>query len=175
MTNRATPTPRPTGVLILVENLPVPNDRRVWLEATTLRDAGYRVSVISITGVNATARYERRDGIALYRYPAPPLTSGTLSFIWEFAYCWLWTLALSLRVLRREGFDIIHACNPPETFWLIGRIYKLIGKQFIFDHHDLSPEMYLSRFGRQGTAYKLLLLLERLTFKTCLLYTSRCV
>jgi glycosyltransferase involved in cell wall biosynthesis len=166
MTNHATATPRPTGVLILVENLPVPNDRRVWLEATTLRDAGYRVSVISITGVNATARYERRDGIALYRYPAPPLTSGTLSFIWEFAYCWLWTLALSLRVLRREGFDIIHACNPPETFWLIGRIYKLLGKQFIFDHHDLSPEMYLSRFGRQGTAYRLLLLLERLTFRT---------
>lgn len=166
MTNRATPTLRPTGVLILVENLPVPNDRRVWLEATTLRDAGYHVSVISITGVNATARYEQRDGIALYRYPAPPLTSGTLSFIWEFAYCWLWTLALSLRVLRREGFDIIHACNPPETFWLIGRIYKLFGKQFIFDHHDLSPEMYLSRFGQQGTAYRLLLLLERLTFRT---------
>ena len=166
MTKRSTASPRQTGVLILVENLPVPNDRRVWLEATTLRDAGYRVSVISITGVNATARYERRDDIALYRYPAPPLTSGTLSFIWEFAYCWLWTLALSLRVLRREGFDIIHACNPPETFWLIGRLYKLFGKQFIFDHHDLSPEMYLSRFGRQGTAYKMLLLLERLTFRT---------
>lgn len=157
---------RPTGVLIIVENLPVPNDRRVWLEATTLRDAGYRVSVISITGVNAVERFERRDGVAIYRYPAPPTTSGTLSFIWEFAYCWLYTLALSIKILFREGFDIIHACNPPETFWLIGLLYKVLGKQFLFDHHDLSPEMYLSRFGRKGAAYRLLLWLERLTFMT---------
>lgn len=159
-------TPERLGVLILVENLPVPNDRRVWLEATTLRDAGYHVSVISITGTNATERFERREGISIYRYPAPPTTKGTLSFVWEFTYCWLSTLALSIRILFREGFDIIHACNPPETFWLIGRLYKLLGKQFIFDHHDLSPEMYLSRFGRQGTAYRLLLLLEKLTFRT---------
>ena len=157
---------RPTGVLIIVENLPVPNDRRVWLEATTLRAAGYRVSVISITGVNATERFERRDGVAIYRYPAPPATSGTLSFIWEFAYCWLYTLALSIKVLFREGFDVIHACNPPETFWLIGLLYKALGKQFLFDHHDLSPEMFLSRFGRRGAAYRLLLWLERLTFRT---------
>lgn len=155
-----------TGVLILVENLPVPNDRRVWLEATTLRDAGYHVSVISITGTNATERYQLLDGVAIYRYPAPPTTSGTLSFIWEFTYCWLWTFYLSLKILRREGFDIIHACNPPETFWLIGLFYKLFGKKFLFDHHDLSPEMYLSRFGKQGLAYRLLLMLERYTFKT---------
>jgi len=165
MTAQRQISPRP-GVLIIVENLPVPNDRRVWLEATALRDAGYHVSVISITGANATERFERREGVALYRYPAPPTTSGTLSFIWEFAYCWIQTFLLSLKILRREGFDIIHACNPPETFWLIGRFYKLLGKQFIFDHHDLSPEMYLSRFGRQGMAYRLLLLLERLTFRT---------
>lgn len=158
-------TRRP-GVLIIVENLPVPNDRRVWLEATTLRDAGYHVSVISITGPNATERYENREGVALYRYPAPPVTSGTLSFIWEFTYCWLQTFFLSLKIARREGFDIIHACNPPETFWLIGLIYKLFGKHFLFDHHDLSPEMYLSRFGRTGTAYRLLLLLERMSFRT---------
>lgn len=157
---------RATGVLIIVENLPVPNDRRVWLEATTLRDAGYRVSVISITGVNATERFERRDGVAIYRYPVPPTTSGTLSFIWEFAYCWLYTLALSIKILFREGFDIIHACNPPETFWLIGLLYKALGKQFLFDHHDLSPEMYLSRFGRRGAAYRVLLWLERFTFMT---------
>lgn len=155
-----------TGVLIIVENLPVPNDRRVWLEATTLRDAGYRVSVISITGSNAEELYERRDGIALYRYPAPPPTSGTLSFIWEFIYCWLQTFRLSIVIARREGFDIIHACNPPETFWLVGLFYKLFGKQFLFDHHDLSPEMYLSRFGKRGIAYRLLLALEWLTFRT---------
>lgn len=161
-----TSTTPPRGVLIIVENLPVPNDRRVWLEATTLCDAGYHVSVISITGINATERFERRDGVAIYRYPAPPTTSGTLSFIWEFAYCWIQTFLLSIKILFREGFDIIHACNPPETFWLIGLFYKLLGKQFLFDHHDLSPEMYLSRFGRKGMAYRFLLMLERATFRT---------
>lgn len=157
----------PSGkVLIIVENLPVPNDRRVWLEATTLRDAGYQVSVISITGKNATKYHEILDNISVYRYPAPPLTKGTFSFIFEFAYCWISTFVLSIIIAFREGFNIIHACNPPETFWLIALFYKLFGKKFLFDHHDLSPEMYFSRFGKQGLAYKLLLLLERLTYMT---------
>jgi glycosyltransferase involved in cell wall biosynthesis len=159
------PKGAPKGkVLIIVENLPVPNDRRVWLEATTLRDAGYQVSVISITGKNARKYHEVLSGISIYRYPAPPLTKGTISFIFEFSYCWISTFILSIIVLSREGFDIIHACNPPETFWLIALFYKLFGKKFLFDHHDLSPEMYFSRFGRQGLVYKILLLLEKLTF-----------
>jgi glycosyltransferase involved in cell wall biosynthesis len=152
------------GVLIIVENLPVPNDRRVWLEATTLHKAGYRVSVISIKGKNATASHEILDGIYVYRYPTPPPTSGALSFFVEFSYCWIMSFFLSIVIFFRHGFDVIHACNPPETFWLIGLIYKLFGKRFLFDHHDLSPEMYQSRFGKQGIAYKLLVLLERLTF-----------
>lgn len=154
------------NVLIIVENLPVPNDRRVWLEANTLRDAGYGVSIISIKGRNATRSYEVLDGISIFRYPAPPQTKGTLSFVIEFAYCWLASFLLSFRVLFTKGFDVIHACNPPETFWLIGLFYKLFGKKFIFDHHDLSPEMYESRFNKRGLAYRLLLLLERLTFRT---------
>ncbi len=157
---------RNKSVLIIVENLPVPNDRRVWLEANTLRDAGYTVSVISIKGKNATKSYEVLDGISVFRYAAPLPTSGTLSFVIEFAYCWLATFFLSFRVLFSRGFDAIHACNPPETFWLIGLFFKLFGKKFIFDHHDLSPEMYESRFRKRGIAYKLLLLLERLTFMT---------
>lgn len=154
------------NVLIIVENLPVPNDRRVWLEATTLQKAGYNVSVISIKGKNASASREVLDDVHVYRYPTPPQTSGTLSFIIEFAYCWIMSFYLSLIVARKQGIDIIHACNPPETFWLIGWFYKLFGKKFLFDHHDLSPEMYYSRFGKKGTAYKLLILLEKLTFKT---------
>jgi glycosyltransferase involved in cell wall biosynthesis len=153
-------------VLIIVENLPVPNDRRVWLEATTLRDAGYRVSVISIKGENAMASREVLEGIHVYRYPPPPSTRGAVSFICEFLYCWLATLVLSIIVAYREGFDILHACNPPETFWLIGLLYKPFRKKFLFDHHDLSPEMYYSRFGRKGLTYRFLLLLERLTFMT---------
>lgn len=152
-------------VLIIVENLPVPNDRRVWLEATALRDAGYEVSVISIKGgERARTSYELLEGVHLYRYPAPPTTSGAISFIVEFIYCWMASLWLSFRIAFGRGFDIIHACNPPETFWVIGLIFKFFGKKFLFDHHDLSPEMYYSRFGRQGLAYRLLLVLERLTF-----------
>jgi len=153
-------------VLIIVENLPVPNDRRVWLEATALRDAGYRVSIISIKGKNATRSREVLEDVHIYRYPAPPVTSGFLSFVWEFLYCWVCTFVLSLLIAFREGFDIIHACNPPETFWLVGLFYKLFGKRFLFDHHDLSPEMYFSRFGKKGMSYRVLLLLERLTFLT---------
>lgn len=154
-------------VLIIVENLPVPNDRRVWLEAKALQEAGYEVSVISIKGRGRSgASYEQLEDIHLYRYPAPPPTSGMLSFILEFTYCWLASFWLSLRIALKQGVDIVHACNPPETFWLIGLFYKLFGKKFVFDHHDLSPEMYFSRFGRRGIAYRLLLLLERLTFRT---------
>lgn len=154
------------GVLIIVENLPVPNDRRVWLEATTLQKAGYTVSVISIKGKKRSNKsYEYLDNVHVYRYPAPPATSGTISFLIEFSYCWIMSFLLSIRVALGPGFTVIHACNPPETFWLIGLIYKLFGKKFIFDHHDLSPEMYLSRFGQKGTAYKGLLFLERTTFR----------
>jgi glycosyltransferase involved in cell wall biosynthesis len=153
-------------VIIFVENLPVPNDRRVWMEANTLLKAGYQVAIISIKGKNAFKSYEFLEGIHTYRYPAPPSTQGTLSFLIEFSYCWIMTFALSVYIFFRRGFDVIHACNPPETFWLIGLIYKLFGVKFIFDHHDLSPEMYFSRFGKKGFAYKALIFLERMTFKT---------
>ena len=159
-------TKRKKRILIIVENLPVPNDRRVWLEATTLDQAGYHVSIISIKGKNANKSFEVLDGIHIYRYPAPPQTSGTLSLLYEFIYCWIMTLILSLRIAVREGVDIIHACNPPETFWLISWIYKPFGVKFVFDHHDLSPEMYFSRFNKKGIIYKILLLLEYITFRS---------
>lgn len=154
------------GVLIIVENLPVPNNRRVWLEATTLTDAGYTVSIISITGKGATKYYECLDGIHVYRYPAPPVANSTFSFIFEFAYCWFMSFLLSFVVAFQQGFQVIHACNPPETFWLIAVFYKRFGKKFIFDHHDLSPEMYYSRFRKKGLAYKGLIFLEKMTFLT---------
>ena len=153
-------------VLIIVENLPIPNDRRVWLEATTLHNAGFHVSVISIKGEKAIKSFEVLEGIQVYRYPAPPSTSGMMSFLFEFAYCWLMTLYLSIVIALREGIDIIHACNPPDTFWLIAWIYKPLGVKFIFDHHDLSPEMYYSRFENRGLVYRILVWLEFLTFRT---------
>ena len=156
-------------VLIIVQNLPVPFDRRVWLEATTLRKAGYQVSVICPTGKKGkfTKYYEQLEDIHIFRYPAPPEAAGVVGYIFEFAYCWLMTMLISLWVAVRHGFDVVHACNPPETYFLLGLFYKLFGKQFIFDHHDLSPEMYLAKGGAQrGLLYRGLLLLERLTFKS---------
>ncbi len=154
-------------ILIIVENLPVPFDRRVWLEANTLTGAGYKVSVISPRGKN-DPKHEVLNGISLYRYPMPPPTKGFLSYLWEFTYCWLMTFFLSIKILFREGFDVIHACNPPDTFFLLGAFYKVLGKKFVFDQHDLCPEVYQARFGsaKKSLLIKSLLLLEKLTYKT---------
>lgn len=153
---------------MIVQNLPVPFDRRVWLEATSLQSRGYQVTVIcpKMRGYNDS--HEVIEDVEIFRYPMPIDPSSRLGFIAEFAWAWLATFWLSLRVFAAgRGFDIIHACNPPETYWLLGRIWKLLGKRFIFDHHDLSPEMYVAKFGgEKGLLYRLLLLMERWTFKT---------
>lgn len=157
----------PGKVLIIVQNLPVPFDRRVWLEATTLVRAGYQVSVICPKGKHGdfTARREVLEGVHIYRYTAPPDLTSIIGYLLEFTYCWLMTAFLALRVLLERGFDVIHACNPPETYFLLGLFYRLFGKVFIFDHHDLSPEMYLAKGGtRNSVFYHGLRLLERWTF-----------
>ncbi len=156
-------------VLIIVQNLPVPFDRRVWLEASTLKEAGYEVSVICPTGRHGKfqAKHEVLDGVHIYRYPAPPEANGVLGYFFEFAYCWLMTAFLSLRIWLTRGLDVIHACNPPETYFLLGWVYNLVGKKLIFDHHDLSPEMYVAKGGKpDGILQHSLLWLERQTFKT---------
>ncbi len=155
-------------ILIIVENLPVPFDRRVWLESTTLKAAGYDVSVICPQGMEYRESFEVIDGISIYRYPPPPETTNKLSYAWEFPYCWITSLKLAFRVARREGFDAIHACNPPDTFFLIGLIFKLLRRsKFVFDQHDLCPELYLSRFGgRRSINFGLLRVLEWLTYRS---------
>jgi len=155
-------------ILIIVQNLPVPFDRRVWLEATTLTAAGYGVSVISPKGKYGSfqSSHEILEGVYIYRYPAPPEASGILGYVIEFAYCWIMTAFLSLRVWVTRGFDVIHACNPPETYFLLALLYKLAGVRFVFDHHDLSPEMYVAKGGDPaGLLYRGLLWLERQTFR----------
>ena len=153
-------------VLILVENLPSPFDRRVWQEAGALRDAGYTVSIICPTGRGCEAKFETLDGIDIWRYDLPTEGAGALGYLVEYGAALLWTFVLSLRVLWGRGFDIVHACNPPDLFFLIGGFYKLFGKKFLFDHHDANPELYVAKFGRKDFFYRLMLLLERLTFRT---------
>ncbi|MDQ1486401.1 MAG: hypothetical protein QOJ62_2094 [Actinomycetota bacterium] len=160
---------RKPGVLIIVQNLPVPLDRRVWLEANALTASGYQVSVICPAGPGDPA-YQELDGVHIYKYRPAPEASGTLGFVWEFAYSWCRAAALSVRVLRRHGFDVLQACNPPDTYWLLGWFYRLMGKRFVYDQHDLNPEVFLSRFGKprgatQRLQYRMLLTLERLTYR----------
>jgi glycosyltransferase involved in cell wall biosynthesis len=157
------------SVLHLSENLTLPFDRRVWMELNALKAAGYEVSAICPMGVGGTEAYEVLDGIHIWRYPEPPLASGALSYIWEFLFCWLHTARLTLTVLARRGFDVIHTANPPDTFWAIALPFKLFGKKFVFDHHDLCPELYLSRFGEQKAGslpHRLLQWLEKMQFAT---------
>ncbi|ACL60709.1 glycosyltransferase family 4 protein [Methylobacterium nodulans] len=152
-------------VLIIVENLPVPFDRRVWSEATALQRAGYAVSVICPTGRDAEARYEVIEGVHVYRHPLPVEGHGLLGYAAEYAAALFWEFRLAVRVLRERGFDAIHACNPPDLIFLVGGFFKLFGKKFVFDHHDINPELYEAKFGRRDWGWRLMLLLERLTFR----------
>ena len=165
----------PGSVLHLSENLPLPFDRRVWMELSALHAAGLEVSAICPMGDAYRLPYEVIDGIHIWRYPAPPPTRGFLSYVWEFLYCWLQTARLSVVVLARRGFDVIHAANPPDTFWALALPYRWFGKRYVFDHHDLCPELYLARFGsdREGNpAHRALRWLEWAQFRTADLVIS---
>ena len=159
-----------TGVLIIVQNLPVPLDRRVWLECLALRSAGYAVSVICPKGPEDPS-YEELEGVHIYKYQPAPASTGVLSYLWEFLYSWLRTAALSVRVWRRHGFGVIQACNPPDTYWSLARLWRLRGVRFVYDQHDLNPEVFRSRFGEpRGLSsrlqYAAVSWLERRTFRT---------
>jgi len=159
-----TASPGKPRVLIIVENLPCPFDRRVWQEARALYSNGYQVAIICPKGPGYEASYEQLDGIHIYRHALPVEADSALGYLAEYTLALLAEFWLSLKVLRRHGFDVIHACNPPDTIFVLGRIYKWFGKRFIFDHHDINPELYEAKFGRRDLPYRLLCLLERWTF-----------
>jgi glycosyltransferase involved in cell wall biosynthesis len=157
---------RRRGILMIVENLPVPFDRRVWSEATTLRDAGYEVTVICPKGVEARESYVELHGVHIYRHPLPIEAKGAIGYVLEYASALFYEFVLAGWVLCRRGFDVIHACNPPDTIFLIGGFFKLLlAKKFVFDQHDINPELYQAKFGRKDFFYRLLTTLERLTFR----------
>lgn len=140
------PQPSAGKVLIIVENLPVPFDRRVWQEATALREAGYEVSVICPTGKKHTQLEETLDGIHIYRHSLPLEASGVLGYLAEYSAALFHEMRLSIKVLRKHGFDVIHACNPPDLIFLVAAFHKLF-------------------FGKKGIFHKLLTIFERCTFK----------
>jgi glycosyltransferase involved in cell wall biosynthesis len=153
-------------VLIIVQNMPVPLDRRVWLECQSLVAHGYDVSVICPKGPGDPS-YEERDGVQLHKYAPGPAASGVLAYGTEFAYCWTRAALLARRIHRRKRIDVIQACNPPDTYWALARLFKRSGVRFVFDHHDLCPELYASKPTRHSArVLRTLEWLERKTFET---------
>lgn len=157
---------KPHHYLIIVENLPVPFDRRVWMEATTLREAGYEVSVICPKGRGFEADHEDRDGIHIYRHDLPPDISSTRGYLHEYAAALRGEWRLARRIWRERPFDAIHLCNPPDLLFLIALWFKLRhGVKVVFDHHDPVPEMFLAKFGRKNLFYYAVCLAERITYR----------
>jgi glycosyltransferase involved in cell wall biosynthesis len=157
-------------VVIIVQNLPVPLDRRVWLECQALVEAGFDVSVIC-PKAPGDRRYAVLNDVHLYKYrPAPP-SNSSMGYVWEFLYSWVRTAVLTLAVWRRRRFDVLQTCNPPDTYWLLARLWRIRGVRFVFDHHDLNPELFVSRFGEPTGVVRrvqlaVLRLLERWTFES---------
>ena len=158
---------KPRRVLIVVENLPVPLDRRVWLEAQALTAAGYLVSVICPMGHGWDKAYEEIDGVAIYRYPEPTEAhSGAAAYAREYlSSLWHW-FRLAPKVRRERGFDVIQGCNPPDLIFLLAWWYRPWGVRYLFDHHDVSPELFEAKFGKRGLLYRIMLIWERMTFAT---------
>lgn len=152
-------------ILIVVENLPVPFDRRVWMEARTLKAAGAAVSVICPIGKGHEERFETLEGIDIYRHSLPLDASGALGYLLEYGAALFWETRLALKVWRRQGIDVIQGCNPPDLIFLVALPFKLFGVKYLFDHHDINPELYEAKFFKRGFFWKLMTLFERLTFR----------
>jgi glycosyltransferase involved in cell wall biosynthesis len=158
--------------VIVVENLPVPFDRRVWQEAQALRRAGWKVSVICPANERHPQAFETIDDIAIYRHPLPLEARGKFAFLLEYGAALFHEFRLLLKVARERGFHVIQACNPPDLIFLVALPFKLFGKRFVFDHHDVNPELFEAKFGRKGLLHRMLLLAERLTFASADLVIS---
>jgi glycosyltransferase involved in cell wall biosynthesis len=152
-------------VLIIVENLPVPFDSRVWKEALSLEKAGYEVTVLCPRGKGYTQGYEALDGIRIYRHPMPKDGNSPLGYLWEYGCALFWEFFYSWWIFLRHGFHVIQGCNPPDDIFLIALPFKLFGVKYIFDHHDANPELYFSKYEKAGFFYKVQVWLESLTYR----------
>ena len=156
------------NILIIVQNLPVPLDRRVWRESISLRRAGFNVAVICPKMRTFNKSYEHLEGIDIYRYPLIfEANQGVLGYFVEFIYCWLASLCLAIKAYAHRPFHVIHACNPPDTFFALALLFRPLGVKFVFDHHDLCPELFLAKgHSRTSLLYRALLALEWMTIRS---------
>ncbi|MBX2869751.1 MAG: glycosyltransferase family 4 protein [Acidiferrobacterales bacterium] len=153
-------------ICIVVENLPCPFDRRVWQEAGTLHAAGAQVCIISPKAQGYTKSYELLEGIHIYRHPLPAEADSAVGYLVEYSAALFWQIYLSFKISVTRGLDIIHGCNPPDLIFLVALLHKPFGKKYVFDHHDINPELFRAKFAKEGFFYKLICLAEKLTFKT---------
>ncbi len=152
-------------VLIIVENSPVPFDPRVWKEARSLQKNGYDVTVLCPKDKGYERGYEFLDDVHIYRHPRTDDGNSPFGYVLEYSSALFWEFLYSWWIFFRHGFHVIQGCNPPDTIFLVALPFKLLGVKYIFDHHDVNPELYFSKYGKQGFLYKLLIGLEKLTFR----------
>lgn len=153
-------------ILIVVENLSLPFDRRVWQEANSLKENGAEVSIICPQMKGYTKKYELINDIHIYRHPLPLEADGALGYLVEYSTALFWEWWLSLKIYLRMPFHVIQGCNPPDLIFLVAWFYKLLGVKYVFDHHDINPELFIAKYNKKGLFYKFLLWAERLTFST---------
>ena len=152
-------------VLIIVENLPVPFDSRVWKEAISLKSDGYEVTVLCPRGKGYMRGHEVLDGIRIYRHPMPREGNGSFGYLYEYGSALLWEFLYSWFIYVRHGFDVIQGCNPPDNIFMVALPFKLFGVKYIFDHHDAVPELYVSKYPNKGAFYKIQVWLEKMTYR----------
>jgi glycosyltransferase involved in cell wall biosynthesis len=151
-------------ILIIVENLPVPFDSRVWKEACALRQNGYDVNVLSPRGKGYTRGHEVLNGVHIYRHPMPKEGNTPFGYLWEYGWAIFWEFFYSWWIFLTRGFHVIQGCNPPDNIFLVALPFKLFGVKYIFDHHDANPELYYSKYERKDLFYKAQVSLEKMTY-----------
>lgn len=150
-------------ILIIIENLPAPFDRRVWQEASTLKENGAEVTIICPKMKGYTKSFENIDGIDIYRHPLKE-GKGAIGYLKEYTQALFWEFVLSWKIFFKKRFHVIHGCNPPDLIFITAWWFRIFGIKYVFDHHDINPELYESKFERKDLFHRLLLLVERLTF-----------
>lgn len=152
-------------VLIIVENMSVPFDPRVWKEASSLQKNAYEVTVLCPRTKGQEQGHEMIDGIHIYRHRLPKEGHGFLGYLLEYSCALFWEFLYSWWIYLRHGFHVIQACNPPDNIFLVALPFKLLGVKFIFDHHDANPELYVAKYGDRGIVYKVQVWLEKLSYR----------
>lgn len=153
------------NILIIVENLPVPFDSRVWKEACALHNSGYEVAVLSPRGKGYSRNHEILEGVHIYRHPMIREGNTPIGYLWEYGWALFWECIYAWWIFFTRGFHVIQGCNPPDNIFLVALPFKLLGVKYIFDHHDANPELYLSKYERKDIFYKAQVWLERLTYR----------